>query len=85
MTRVAVVAASEEVRAALAAALRASSAFDVVGASASTADVSPAAEMVVTARESRQNTRVDQAIARETMSAPVLTQRAPTHFSRSRR
>jgi len=75
MTRVAVVATSEEVRAALAAALRASSAFDVVGASATTAEVSPAAEMVITARESRQTARVDRAIARETMSAPILTPR----------
>src|SRR5690242_12092201 len=75
MTRVAVVAASEELRAALAAALRASSAFDVVGASASAADVSPAAELVITARERRQNTRAADAIARETASAPVLTQR----------
>jgi DNA-binding NarL/FixJ family response regulator len=75
MTRVAVVAASEEVRAALAAALRASSAFDVVGASASTADVSPAAEIVITARESRQNTRANPAVERETMSPPVLTHR----------
>lgn len=75
MTRVAVVAASEEVRAALADALRASSAFDVVGASASTADVSPAAELVITARESRQRTRADPAIAREAMSAPMLTPR----------
>ena len=75
MTRVAVVAASEEIRAALAAALRASSAFDVVGATASAADVSPAAEMVITARESRQTTRADPTIVRETMSAPMLTQR----------
>src|SRR6185503_5656710 len=54
-----------------------SSAFDVVGASASTADVSPAAEIVITARNTRQNTGIDSNIARETMSAPppMLTQR----------
>jgi DNA-binding NarL/FixJ family response regulator len=50
MTRVAIVAASEELRAALAAALRADPAFDVVGAVAAERDVSPIADVVLVAR-----------------------------------
>jgi DNA-binding CsgD family transcriptional regulator len=75
MTRVAVVAESEEVRAAIAAALRTSSAFDVVGVSASTKDVSPAAEMVITARERRQSTQTAAPAVRDHATAPALTQR----------
>jgi len=76
MTRVAVVAESEEVRAAIAAALRTSSAFDVVGVSGSTKDVSAAAEIVITARERRQSTQtVAPAVERDVAAVPVLTQR----------
>ncbi len=75
MTRVAVVAESEEVRAAIAAALRASSAFDVVGVSASTKDVSAAAEVVVTARERRQSRQGVAQAARDTVGVPPLTVR----------
>ena len=75
MTRVAVVAESEEVRAAIAAALRASSAFDVVDVGASAKDVSAAAEMVITARERWQPTRIAAPAARDTTTAPPLTQR----------
>jgi two-component system, NarL family, nitrate/nitrite response regulator NarL len=75
MTRVAVVAESEEVRAAIAGALRTSSAFDVVGVSASTKDVSAAAEIVITARERRQSTQTVAAAARDIATAPALTQR----------
>jgi DNA-binding NarL/FixJ family response regulator len=75
MTRVAVVAESEEVRAAIAAALRTSSAFDVVDVSASTRDVSAAAEIVITARERRQATQSVGPAAPDIVTAPVLTQR----------
>jgi len=75
MTRVAVVAESEEVRAAIAAALRASSAFDVVDVSASTRDVSAAAEMVITARERRPSTQTVAPEVRDIAIVPVLTQR----------
>jgi DNA-binding NarL/FixJ family response regulator len=75
MTRVAVVAESEEVRAAIAAALRSSSAFDVVGVSASTKDVSAAAEIVITARQLRQSTQAAAPAGRDTATAPLLTQR----------
>jgi DNA-binding NarL/FixJ family response regulator len=72
MTRVAVVAKSEDVRAALAAALRASPAFEVVDAGASVADVAAGAELVVVARETRGGSRV---FDRDTASPPVLRQR----------
>jgi DNA-binding NarL/FixJ family response regulator len=75
MTRVAVVAESEEVRAAIAAALRTSPTFDVVGVSASTKDVSPAAEMVISARERRPSTQTIAPTMRDHATAPVLTHR----------
>jgi hypothetical protein len=49
--RIAIVAESEEIRAALASALGASAAFEIVGVGASVADVSSAADLVVIARE----------------------------------
>lgn len=60
MTRIAIVAESEEIRAALAAALGASAGFEVVSVGASAAEVSSAADVVVSAR--------DAAIARRTTS-----------------
>ena len=75
MTRVAVVAESEEVRAAIATALRASSAFDVVSVGASAKDVTAAAEMVITARERRRATQTIAPVARGAATAPALTQR----------
>jgi DNA-binding CsgD family transcriptional regulator len=74
MRRVAVVAESEDVRAALAAALRASPAFEVVDAGAAVADVASDADLVVVARETR-GSRVRGAFDRDTGSAPVLTPR----------
>jgi DNA-binding NarL/FixJ family response regulator len=74
VTRVAVVAESEEVRAAIVAALRASSAFEVVGVGASASDVSAAAEMVITARERRRSVGAAAAMT-ETVPTPVLTPR----------
>jgi DNA-binding NarL/FixJ family response regulator len=75
MTRVAVVAESEDVRAALAAALQASSAFEVVDVAASVADVAAGAELVVVARERRGRSRGRGVFDRDAASAPVLTQR----------
>jgi len=75
MTRVAVVAESEELRVALAAALRASPAFEVVDAGASVSDVASDAELVVVARETRGGSHVRGVLERDTASAPVLTQR----------
>jgi len=75
MTRVAVVAESEEVRAAVADALRTSSAFEVVSVSSSGKDVSAAAEMVVTARERRQSRQTATPAVRDPAAVPALTQR----------
>ena len=50
MTRVAIVAASEELRVALAAALAASPAFDVVAVGASVEDVGPSVDVILVAR-----------------------------------
>lgn len=60
MTRIAIVAESEEIRAALAAALGASAGFEIVSVGASAAEASSAADVVVSAR--------DAAIARRTTS-----------------
>jgi len=75
MTRVAVVAESEDVRAALAAALRASPAFEVVDAGAAVADVAGDVELVIVVREPRGGSRLNGALAHDAASAPVLTRR----------
>ena len=75
MTRVAVVAESEDVRAALAAALRASPAFEVVDAGAVLADVAGDVELVVVVREPRGGSRLRGALDHAAASAPVLTRR----------
>ena len=75
MTRVAVVAESEDVRAALAAALRASPAFEVVDAGAVLADVAGDVELVVVVREPRGGSRLRGALDHDAASAPVLTRR----------
>ena len=75
MTRVAVVAKSEDVRAALTAALRASPAFEVVAAGAAVADVTGDIELVVVVREPRGRSRSKGMVDRDAGSAPVLTRR----------
>ncbi len=50
MTRIAIVASSEKLRSSLAAALRASDDFEVVGVAASSAGVPPSADIVLIAR-----------------------------------
>lgn len=75
MTRVAVVAESEGVRAALAAALRASPAFEVVAAGAAVADVAADAELVIVARETRSRLPLSGVLDQEAVSAPALTPR----------
>ena len=52
MTRVAIVASSEKLRLSLAAALRTNPEFEVVGVSASSANVPPSADVVIVARPS---------------------------------
>jgi DNA-binding CsgD family transcriptional regulator len=75
MTRVAVVAASEDVRAALAAALRASPAFEVVDVGVAVADVVGDLDLVIVAREPRGGSRLRGVLDHEVASAPVLTPR----------
>jgi len=75
MTRVAVVAESEDVRAALAAALRASPAFEVVAAAAAVADVAGDIELMVVVREPRAGSRLKGVLDHDAASAPVLTRR----------
>ena len=75
MTRVAVVAESEDVRAALAAALRASPAFEVVDAGAAVGEVAGDIELVVVVRETRGGSRLTGDLDHDAASAPVLTRR----------
>jgi DNA-binding NarL/FixJ family response regulator len=75
MTRVAVVAESEVVRGALAAALRASPEFEVVASGAAVADVAADAELIIVARETRSRLPVRGVLDHDTASAPPLTQR----------
>jgi DNA-binding CsgD family transcriptional regulator len=73
--RIAIVAESEEIRAALASALGASAAFEVVGVGASVADVSSAADLVVIAREGGNSARVANATGEEASVDALLTNR----------
>jgi DNA-binding NarL/FixJ family response regulator len=75
VTRIAIVAESEEVRAALAAALGASAAFEIVSIGASAANVSPAADVVVTARDGAIAMRAANAGVEDAPAEPLLTNR----------
>jgi len=78
MTRVAIVADSEELRAALSVALRGSSTFDVVSESATVDAISTSADVVVVARPARarhQVTGVRNDAIRRSEHAPALTLR----------
>jgi DNA-binding CsgD family transcriptional regulator len=75
MTRIAIVAASEELRAALAAALRASPAFEVVGIAASEADVPPSADILVVARAADDSPVTAQPTRGDTAAGTLLTNR----------
>jgi DNA-binding NarL/FixJ family response regulator len=75
VTRIAIVAESEEVRAALAAALGASAAFEIVSIGASAADVSSAADIVVIARDGAIAMRAANAGVEDAPAEPLLTNR----------
>lgn len=77
MTRVAIVAASEALRASLAAALRADpgGAFDVVGIAASEEDVPPTADVVIVAQPSDATAASHQATRGDSVTGPTLTNR----------
>jgi DNA-binding CsgD family transcriptional regulator len=75
VTRIAIVAESEEVRAALAAALGASAAFEIVSIGASAANVSSAADIVVIARDGAIAMRAANAGVEDAPAEPLLTNR----------
>jgi DNA-binding CsgD family transcriptional regulator len=74
MTRVAIVAASEELRVALAAALRTNPTFEVVAVGASMVDV-PQADIVVVARATDHSGPIVQPVRRDALVGTVLTNR----------
>ena len=75
MTRVAIVAASEELRAALAAALRADPAFDVIAAGASIDDVAAVVDVILVAQDADDAHAIPRPVGRDTVVGTVLTHR----------
>jgi DNA-binding NarL/FixJ family response regulator len=75
MTRIAIVAASEKLRSSLAAALRASEEFEVVGVAASSAGVPPSADIVLFARAGESSANTRQRTSGETAVGTVLSNR----------
>lgn len=75
MTRIAIVAASEKLRSSLAAALRASEEFEVVGVAASSAGVPPSADIVLFARGGDTSANTRQRTSGETAVGTVLSNR----------
>lgn len=75
MTRIAVVAASDALRASLAAALRADASFEVVGVVASERDVPESADVVVVARDVDSDAQVRQPTRRDAVVGTLLTNR----------
>ena len=72
MTRVAIVAATEKLRASLAAALRSSEEFEIVGVADSSGDVPPDTELIVIARPPAQvSVRVPTRIRSESGAATL--------------
>jgi DNA-binding CsgD family transcriptional regulator len=75
VTRIAIVAESEEIRGALVAALRASSAFEIVDVGESVDDVSGVADVVVVARRGSETSHILHSAASDILHAPALTNR----------
>lgn len=75
MTRIAIVAASEKLRSSLAAALRASEEFEVVGVAASSAGVPPSADIVLFARGGDTSANTRQRTSGEAVVGTVLSNR----------
>jgi DNA-binding NarL/FixJ family response regulator len=75
MTRIAIVAASEKLRSSLAAALRASEEFEVVGVAASSAGVPPSADIVLFARGGDISANTRQHTSGEAAVGTVLSNR----------
>ena len=75
MTRIAIVASSEKLRSSLAAALRASEEFDVVGVAASSAGIPPSADIVLFARGGEALTAGRQPTSGDPVTGTVLSNR----------
>ncbi len=75
MTRIAIVASSEKLRSSLAAALRASDEFEVVGVSASSAAVPPSADIILVARGAEPSPPRRQTTRGETSVGAALSNR----------
>ena len=75
MTRIAIVATSEQLRASLAAALRAHPGFEVVAVAAAETDLPPSVEVIVEARGADDAAEVTQPTRRDTVVGTVLTNR----------
>jgi ATP/maltotriose-dependent transcriptional regulator MalT len=75
MTRIAIVAESEEIRGALVKALQASPAFEIVGVGESVNDVASAADVVLVARRGSTALPVVHATAGDILHEPALTNR----------
>lgn len=75
MTRVAIVAPTERLRASLAAALRSSEEFEVIGVAGSSADVPPDTELVLVARAAPTLTARDPGRVTETSGNATLSRR----------
>jgi DNA-binding NarL/FixJ family response regulator len=75
MTRIAIVASSEKLRSSLAAALRASDEFEVVGVAASSAAVPPSADIILVARGSEPSQSGRQPTRGETAVGAALSNR----------
>jgi DNA-binding NarL/FixJ family response regulator len=71
MTRVAIVAPTEKLRASLAAALRSSEEFEIVGVGSSTAEVPPDSELVLIARTASVLPRSGNRVGNDSGSAPL--------------
>jgi DNA-binding NarL/FixJ family response regulator len=71
MTRVAIVAPTEKLRAALAAALRSSEEFEIVGAATSSAELPADTELVVIARPAPTATTTTDRVSNSTTSAAL--------------
>jgi DNA-binding NarL/FixJ family response regulator len=72
--RIAIVAPSEELRAALAAALRSNPAFDIVAIGASDDDIPQSADVVLVARENQESIVV-RPVGRDAVVGMILTNR----------
>ena len=75
MTRIAIVAASEALRTALAAALAEDPAFDVVAVGASVSDIGPSADVVLVARPSDTSPKALHSAHEDRIGGTVLTNR----------